>query len=566
MANDKVRRILLSTIPDDFNKEKDILMGPWCFYGKEHIYSNWESLKFEDDPFKNIDEIAHHAKITTDFANAYINKLSNMLNQTNNTNHSVKFWRLITFPWLLTLIQTTWERQCRVNNFIKKYKDMPIELNLLKNNISWRFSDTADFINNGILNPVYNEWLFSRLLESKIPPIWKIKWEEKSFSKARIVSRERKLKHKLLEFYSNHILSSTVYGIGRIEAIFWESLLYLKSLLKSEYSEEISEKYNNVDLKWNLNWEDLVSTTLPELFRDIKRFEKKNNSKKTNRLFMVGPVLWYNEKIKFKLAYHVENGGKIIVSQHGGNYGNAKVYPFPSEIEYKHFTFFSWGWNKQENYFGNIIALPSPYMSKFNNKHKKKNDKLVLIGTRAHLFSYRLDSVPQPLEQIYYRNAKRKFLLRLRENIFNSTLYRPYFNDIGSLKDQSYFEELFPNMGILKGNLHKQILKCKLIVLDHPGTTLNFAIAANIPIIGFWNGKAWAMCRQAEPFFSNLKKAGILWETGHQAAQKVNEIWDNVDEWWNQPKIQKARKEWAWNYTRTSKHWRRDWIKAIWNL
>jgi len=107
-------------------------------------------------------------------------------------------------------------------------------------------------------------------------------------------------------------------------------------------------------------------------------------------------------------------------------------------------------------------------MSKFNNKHKKKNDKLVLVGTRENLFPYRLNSTPQPLETIHYRNAKREFLLKLRENIFNSTLYRPYFNDIGSLKDQSYFELLFPNMGILKGNLYKQILKCKLIILEHP--------------------------------------------------------------------------------------------------
>jgi len=171
MANDKVKCVLLSTVPDDFIKEKNIFMGSWWFYREEHICLNWESLKFEDDPFKSIDEIAHHAKITTDFANAHINKLSNMLNQINNTNHSVKFWRLITLPWLLTLVQTTWERQFRVNHFIKKYRDTPIELNLLKNNINWHFSDTIDFLNNGILNPVYNEWLFSRLLESKIPSI-----------------------------------------------------------------------------------------------------------------------------------------------------------------------------------------------------------------------------------------------------------------------------------------------------------------------------------------------------------------------------------------------------------
>lgn len=564
MANDKVRRIILSAIPDDFNAEKDILMGPWCFIGKEHLYPNWINFEFEPDPFKNIEEISRAAKITTYFAESYMIRLSKLLNEINETDHSVEFWRLIAFPWLLTLVQTTWERQLRVNQLIKKYKDSLIELNLLNNKVNLRFFDTIDFLKNGILNPNYNEWLFSRLFESIIPSMWKINWQEKNFSDVQTVYKDETLKHKLAKLYSNQFLSSTVYGIDRFTAVFFDLFLRIKSLFISDFVSENIGKNNRAEIKWNLKWDDLVRATLPECFKSIKKFTKKKNLKA--RLLIVGPVLWYNEKTKLKLAYHIENGGKIIVTQHGGNYGNAKVYPFPTEIEYKHFAFFSWGWNKQENYFGNIIALPSPYLSKFNNKHKKKNDKLVLIGTQARLFSCRLDSIPQSLEQICYRSAKREFLLGLREDIFNSTLYRPYFSDIRSLKDQSYFEELFPNMGILNGNLYKQILKCKLIVLDHPGTTLNIAIAANIPIIGFWNEKAWAMCLQAEPFFNNMKKVGILWETGYQAAQKVNEIWDDLEEWWKQPELQKARKEWAWQYARTSKHWRRDWIKAIWNL
>jgi len=68
-----MRRIILSSIPDDFNPDKDILLGPWCFIGKEHIYPDWENLAFEPDSFSSIKEISYNAKITTEFAENYLN-------------------------------------------------------------------------------------------------------------------------------------------------------------------------------------------------------------------------------------------------------------------------------------------------------------------------------------------------------------------------------------------------------------------------------------------------------------------------------------------------------------
>lgn len=56
-------------------------------------------------------------------------------------------------------------------------------------------------------------------------------------------------------------------------------------------------------------------------------------------------------------------------------------------------------------------------------------------------------------------------------------------------------------------------------------------------------------------------KLMIVWAL--EAAEKVNQIWDDVEGWWKQPKVQKARKEWAWQYARTSKYWRWEWIKFL---
>ncbi len=35
-------------------------------------------------------------------------------------------------------------------------------------------------------------------------------------------------------------------------------------------------------------------------------------------------------------------------------------------------------------------------------------------------------------------------------------------------------------------------------------------------------------------------------------AQKVNEVWNNIDEWWFSAEVQKARKIFCWKYARVS--------------
>ncbi len=106
---------------------------------------------------------------------------------------------------------------------------------------------------------------------------------------------------------------------------------------------------------------------------------------------------------------------------------------------------------------------------------------------------------------------------------------------------------------------------CKLIVLDHPVTTLHVALSAGIPVIGFWQESAWGMCRQAVPFFKSMREAGFIFETGEEAAAKINEIRDNVEDWWNQESIQKVVREWCHEYARTG-NWITSWIKEIWRV
>lgn len=77
-------------------------------------------------------------------------------------------------------------------------------------------------------------------------------------------------------------------------------------------------------------------------------------------------------------------------------------------------------------------------------------------------------------------------------------------NEHGSLKDKQYIKDKVPWAKFCEGYLHSKMIKCKITVLDHSGTTLNIALAANVPTICFWDKDAWAMCFQAEPYFDKL--------------------------------------------------------------
>jgi putative transferase (TIGR04331 family) len=56
----------------------------------------------------------------------------------------------------------------------------------------------------------------------------------------------------------------------------------------------------------------------------------------------------------------------------------------------------------------------------------------------------------------------------------------------------------------------------------------------------------------AKPYYQILVDSGIVHLSPDSVAQKVNSIWDDVDGWWSQSKVQKARKIFCARYARVS--------------
>lgn len=555
-----IRRLIIGKIPDDFNFSFDIPLGPWCFLGKETEIKNWETICFEKDSYTNTTELKFAEKEASIFAKLYLFELAKYLNLHHKANYSVRFWNILLMPWLLTLVQVFRDRSSRIDAIIKKYEKEIIEVDIVEDIEKWNFNSTSDFFNKGVFSPEFNTWLFSRLIEKKCPSGWRINRspfpENANILPPPIV---KTLKTRVKSLLFDDFRFSGVYGISKLNW-FFSLLLALKKQSHVSISLKTEEKYENVTFSWTKDFDIIAKKTLPKIFLSkfiLKKIRFKNE-------YVIGPYLFYNEEKKLEIATNLDKGAKVSITQHGGNYGNANVFSLAAEIEFTHSNFISWGWTNQEDYNVNAIPLPSPLLSKKSN-YKKQNNQLIFVGTRVHMYMYRFDSMPQPSEQIIYLKYKLDFLQKLNTSIFQNTLYRPYPNHLGCLNDKSYILFHFSDLKICEGHLHPQLARCKLAVLDHPGTTLNVNLATNIPTILFWQKDVWAFSKQSQPYFDELHRVGILHYEGQSAAHKVNEIWSDIDNWWNSKDVQNARIEWSNQFAKTSKNWCREWIKYIWN-
>jgi hypothetical protein len=558
-----MKRLWISSINNNFDPTNDILMGPWCLLGNDQYLTDYKELNFVPDPLHTPSDLEHHEKMTSDFAYWYFNILAKSLNDINQSHYTHIFWHTMAFSWLIHLIQTTWEKQLRVNYLLKYYSNTEIEVTLVNNNIKFKFKNTLSFINNGLLNPIYHHWICSRLFEKHLPLKWKVNWI--NAEKINTIIRTRSIKSKILNLYSNLVPFSRISGTGKFESILWS--IYLKKVkprsLKQSYIQFNSKNVFNLNI--NYDWDELTSHTMPLYLRQIGNIDILKNGKE-DRIYCIGPFPMYDEKLKLKTAKYLEQGSKVVLSQHGGHYGNAKTFSIAQQIEYCYSAFISWGWKKHENYTGNIIDLPSPFLSKMK-RSKNIDNTAIYVSMGSKPMPIRFISNPQPLQQLKHLEERVSFFRNLNSDLLSYLLYRPYSEVKYFFPDPpNILNKEFPNLKQLTGNLHKHLKRCKLLILDHPGTTLNIAMSLNIPTICLWNAESWQMSSQSKPYFQSFSNSGIMCDTGLEAAQLFNKVWHNVEDWWNQPEIQKARLTWTCTYARTSKNWRTEWLNKFNNI
>lgn len=261
-----------------------------------------------------------------------------------------------------------------------------------------------------------------------------------------------------------------------------------------------------------------------------------------------------------------EKGEKLVCSQHGGwSYAFSRSIGPQIETEHPYHAFLTWGWRGQDDLPGRFFPLPSPLLADAIGK-RRRGSSLILVGTHMGLQGFRMGGLPRFEDVLEYRKDKTRFFAALPAPMRADSQYRPYLRVLQDLEDEEFVAAAFPEVSILTGDLDQAMYGCRILVMDHPGSTLPPALVAGVPTICYWRPEARPLSSQSESIFAEWRRVGMLHDTPEAAARHAAAIWDDVDGWWQSPPVQAARREWCRHYALTRKLWWIDWLKGLYRL
>ena len=552
----RLRRLFLSTVSDDFNPQIDIALGEWCFAGKEEIWPEWHQQEFYT-PFNNFLDRGKQADATRWLAHQLISDLASELNVRHGTEYSIEFWHRQLINWTLHLVQGSWKLYKLLEHTVEIYGDKTLEIQIIGPSHITSIDSSFQFIINLFENRLFTWSILSEITKELAPLNWNL-IEVKKIDKLESVQLSF---DKLRPHFHN------VSGVRRrVDAPFVALMSLLcwikRPVQKTHFIQPVIIPANPFPAKFLQVIKRLMELTIPKTFTDnfIDLDAKIKSRPRRPGSIRLGGVQLNSDSDAFESAHSLLAGEKVISVQHGGAYGWNDRFDQIAEVEYSLSAFITWGWSQHSDYRGTFLPLPCPMLSR--KKYKRKNSNLLFVGTVMYAFNPRLDQYPPPIN---YRTDKLNLLNHIKPKVRKNIVYRQY-NPVKHFSDYQYIKNKFPEISVLTEDMWDNMLTCKLMVFDHPSTSLCQALAWNIPTVVFWNHDEWSHNTDGEKLFYALKEAGILFDSHSDAAKQINEIWDNVEDWWNSKNVQSARKKWTNSFAHSSRFWWIYWLKAAWQL
>ncbi len=563
------RRIFLTEPPPDFDFDRDLVIGPWCFVGVEDRFPGWDKLPFEE-PIRSPAEQKSACSDTEQLALLTAERLGRDIGPGSGGGHGGRYWRSLLYMWLMTCAQLLWRRYLYVSAMVERHGNEPFSVFVHPDRRAWPSLGLEEFYERLARSRPFDHWVSSIVVRELCPPSWQLievcEKPEPGPSIGRPTVARSRLRKLLGRLPFNH-----AHGVRGWKLPFSVMLSLLPRSPHSPDQTETGTVDRNIEDRFPdaflRLFERLVGATRPACYgADYSRWDASASQRRfvPGRLYIdnLGSHLTENN---FLAATAIARGERVVGAQHGGNYGTAAAIPVAAHSEYAGHAFLTWGWKEQEDAAGRFVPVPSPHLSRIRNAHRRGNRKLIFIGTHMGVYGHRFNPGPSPSRCPAYRRMKREFAGALNGAIREQLTYRPYEN-AGTLLDAPYLRRFFPDLEVLEGPLVPEMLRCKLAVIDHPITSFLEALAANVPTIAYWNPDDWPMSRQVAPYLDALAECGLLHHDAPSAAAKVNGIWADVEGWWRGEAVQSARRAWCHRYARTATLWQWHWAKALWQL
>lgn len=574
---------LITTADQRFWKgdEPVLFLGEWCrLYEQKEV---WAKLKHTVLPYHwdDREKLYQDYKYLKTVYERYLTSLVRQLNQLHSVNHSVRYWRIIIGPWLHYFIAIIFDRYSSLK---KAYNTFKIDNTIILKSCLYKWTPRdMDNFNSFFVGDIFNQVIFSEIIRHlHLFPYEEIEIENDEVAvnkfdnivnlslRSKIKSYVRNLLIEACQIRNpSYVFVASNMGmnqawlevnLGQIPSVFDEIKI---SPLKAD--EELRRAF--VLNEGNDEFEGILDILIPKLIpvayiENYKKILKQSflNYTKSPKVIFTSNACIYNEGFKIWTAENIECGAKLINGQHGGHYGTG-LWNWQEEHEINiSDKYFTWGWKSQDE--PKVKPLPA---AKYNTIKSKLNPdpEGYILWTWVGLsrYSYWMYSVPVASQMLGYFEDQVNFLNCLSSDARELVLirYKPD-SDFGwgqakRLKDLKIDIRDYDG----KESLEKQLMKSRLFVGTYNATTFLETFVSNFPSILFWNPRHWELRRSAIPFFNELKRVGILFDSPEDAARKVNEIYLDPIKWWRTTEIQDVKNKFCEEFVNSSSDWVKQW-------
>lgn len=537
-----------------------------------------------ENPWNDREQFYEASCYTDTIYEQLLRNLTEYLNTFHKTSHSERYWRILVGPWLLRYIHILYDHYYHLLLAFKNYN--PLETWCLSSDCFITPQNMIHF-RDLCLDDFYNLQLYSQILNL-------MEYNLPNFQLHRsIPSKENgstNAKDRIKRFYTTFIDRVS----KRKKIILCDLYIPIRDVWKIVYASKFQAW--PFEKQWEPNWphsrhldykareglkvlpaNDNFSKVLvqslpinfPKLYLEgyYKSRQQVLQEWKKFPKIIFSSIGWFsNEYFKFFAAEACERSTRLLACQHGGGYGSGKIPIEKQEVKISD-VFYSWGWKSKE-YPNKVKPLPNPRLSNqfpTNSLSNRAACKTILfVGTSHPRYTYNFFSVPVNSQFDDYLNMREDFLRSLSSEYRSFLLFRLYPHSYGRYEPDR-LKEQFPNLRFDNHRLSfsTQLLKSRIVIIDHPMSSYLEALSYNFPCIFYWNPNYWEVRDEAAPFFDMLRQADILFDTAELAAAKLMEVYNDPLYWWLSEKVQSARTEFVKQFALGRKDWLKFWLNEL---
>lgn len=579
---------LLITTPIKETWENDIstlMLGQWCnVYDRQDLIKRLKDNTILDYHWNDSKKIFNDYNYLNSLGDKVLNELSLSLNKIHTENYSVDFWKIIIGNWLYSFLHISYDRWKTIEKVFEKFKIEKTKV--VRINLEDMIPQSIENFRDLIYQDKWNHFIFFEILNYSFKDNLKFEFIDKieNDNFVRFKRNHIKLRKKFLltsyyyikKMYSK-FFSEDKYLISETYIGKWDEILLnlklgnfpLTILPTTDFfsSPDITQRNKIlINIAAKNRFEDFVLNFIPKLipcsflenFNKINDVISKSDLPKSPKVIFTSHMINNKTIPSFYVAQKKQEGTRLIHGQHGGGYGQCQFHwyeKFEREISEK---YLSWGSNDLHDdklvSFG--ILKPIKDLENIKKNFNEKKKLLIVIRPKERYFSTALDSKirgPQILD--YHLNCI-KILDRLSTNIKTENVIVRLHEKTYGWNEKNLWKDKFPNVLIDDGfnSINKSISKSKLIIYTYNGTGYLELMAANYPVLLLWSNKDNPLNSQTEIFFKELKEAKIFHENNESISKHINQVWNNVGNWWNDERVQDIRKKFCIKYARQNKN------------